>query len=224
PPTKSPTSSASPPEPSPTGAPSAWALPTSSSAAASATASPTSTTGSPARRMRAQSDARYRAPREPLSSRVNQGAHMSRALDTRTAPPTPVTLEDAQSVGALLASSRSAETRRSYASAMRTFTAWCRVWGYPSIPTGPEVVASYIAHRAELVAHSTISGCRRDLRRPSRQRSWRSHRPSRSPTGAPLRRESPGDLTVAPGDSTDDRPDASDHRRDGRSRDRDRQA
>ena len=29
--------------------------------------------------------------------------------------------------------------------------------GYPSIPTGPEVVASYIAHRAELVAHSTIS-------------------------------------------------------------------
>src|SRR5699024_3350563 len=157
PPTKSPTSSASPPEPSPTGAPSAWALPTSSSAAASATASPTSTTGSPARRMRAQSDARYRAPREPLSSRVNQGAHMSRALDTRTAPPTPVTLEDAQSVGALLASSRSAETRRSYASAMRTFTAWRRVWGYPSIPTGPAVVASSIAHRAELVAHSTIS-------------------------------------------------------------------
>lgn len=82
---------------------------------------------------------------------------MSRALDTRTAPPTPVTIEDAQSVGALLASSRSAETRRSYASAMRTFTAWCRVRGYPSIPTGPEVVASYIAHRAELVAHSTIS-------------------------------------------------------------------
>jgi len=82
---------------------------------------------------------------------------MSRALDTRTAPPTPVTLEDAQSVGAFLASSRSAETRRSYASAMRTFTAWCRVRGYPSIPTGPEVVASYIAHRAELVAHSAIS-------------------------------------------------------------------
>ena len=54
---------------------------------------------------------------------------MSRALDTRTAPPTPVTIEDAQSVGALLASSRSAETRRSYASAMRTFTAWCRVRG-----------------------------------------------------------------------------------------------
>lgn len=82
---------------------------------------------------------------------------MSRALDARTAPPTPVTIEDAQSVGALLASSRSAETRRSYASAMRTFTVWCRVRGYPSIPTGPEVVASYIAHRAELVAHSTIS-------------------------------------------------------------------
>lgn len=45
---------------------------------------------------------------------------MSRALDARTAPPTPVTIEDAQSLGALLASSRSAETRRSYASAMRT--------------------------------------------------------------------------------------------------------
>ena len=82
---------------------------------------------------------------------------MSRALDARTAPPTPVTIEDAQSVGALLASSRSAETRRSYASAMHTFTAWCLERGYPSIPTGPEVVASYIAHRAEQVAHATIS-------------------------------------------------------------------
>ena len=85
---------------------------------------------------------------------------MTRAIRKRTPLPTTVRLEDAQSVGALLASSRSAETRRSYASAMRTFTAWCLERGYPALPTGPEVVASYIAHRSGQVAHSTTS---RDL-------------------------------------------------------------
>src|SRR5690625_7963562 len=40
---------------------------------------------------------------------------------------------------------------------MRTFTAWCQERGYPTIPTGPEVVASYIAHRSRQVTHSTIS-------------------------------------------------------------------
>lgn len=82
---------------------------------------------------------------------------MSRAIQKRTPLRTPVRFEDAQNVGTLLAGSRSAETRRSYASAMRTFTAWCQERGYPVVPTGPEVVASYIAHRATYVAHSTIS-------------------------------------------------------------------
>src|SRR5699024_7742870 len=41
--------------------------------------------------------------------------------------------------------------------APRPLPAWGRVCCSPSTPTGPEVVASYIAHRAELVAHSTIS-------------------------------------------------------------------
>lgn len=85
---------------------------------------------------------------------------MTRAIQKRTPLPTPVRLEDAQNVGTLLAASRSAETRRSYASAMRTFSAWCQERGYPAVPTGPEVVASYIAHRSTYVAHSTIS---RDL-------------------------------------------------------------
>lgn len=81
---------------------------------------------------------------------------MSRALQPRPSLPTPVRLEDARSVGALLAGSRSAETRRSYASAMRTFTTWCQGRGYSAVPTGPEVVAAYIAYRAEHVAHATI--------------------------------------------------------------------
>lgn len=70
----------------------------------------------------------------------------------RTPPPTPVRLEDAQSVGVLLASSRSAETRRSYAPAMRTFTVWCQDRCYQVLPTSPEVIASYIAHRSTYVA------------------------------------------------------------------------
>ena len=82
---------------------------------------------------------------------------MNRAVQLRTPRPTPVRLEDARSIGTLLVGSRSAETRRSYASAMRTFTAWCQERGYPTIPTGPEVVASYIAHRSRQVTHSTIS-------------------------------------------------------------------
>lgn len=82
---------------------------------------------------------------------------MSTDIQPRTPLATPVSLEDAERVGILLAGSRSAETRRSYASAMRTFTAWCQERGYPTSPTSPEVVASYIAHRAQQVRHSTIS-------------------------------------------------------------------
>lgn len=82
---------------------------------------------------------------------------MSRAIHPKTVPTANVTLEDAENVGTLLAGSRSDETRRSYASAMRTFSAWCQQREYPSLPTGPEVVASYIAHRTSQVTHSTIS-------------------------------------------------------------------
>ena len=75
-----------------------------------------------------------------------------------TPPRTPaLNPEDVKRVGDLLASSRSAETRRSYASAIRTFTLWSREQGYRSYPAGPEAVAAYIAHRAEKVSHSTIS-------------------------------------------------------------------
>lgn len=82
---------------------------------------------------------------------------MGAELDT-TSPHIPaISPEDVQSVGNLLTSSRSAETRRSYASAIRTFTTWCRDRGYRSFPTSPEVIAAFIAYRSTTVSHATIS-------------------------------------------------------------------
>ncbi|APX34580.1 hypothetical protein BH708_02290 [Brachybacterium sp. P6-10-X1] len=65
--------------------------------------------------------------------------------------------EDVKRVGDLLACSRSAETRRSYASAIRTFTIWCRERGYHGYPAAPDVIAAYIAYRSNTVCHATIS-------------------------------------------------------------------
>ncbi|WP_343908237.1 hypothetical protein, partial [Brachybacterium fresconis] len=68
---------------------------------------------------------------------------MGAELET-TSPYIPaISPEDVQSVGNLLTSSRSAETRRSYASAIRTFTTWCRERGYRSFPASPEVIGLF---------------------------------------------------------------------------------
>lgn len=82
---------------------------------------------------------------------------MSSDIQRRTSPGTTITREDAALVGDLLTSSRSEETKRSYTSAIRTFAAWCADRNYPVHPTTADVVAAYIAHRASLVSHSTIS-------------------------------------------------------------------
>lgn len=82
---------------------------------------------------------------------------MSSAVEPLTSPGPTISLEDAQSVGALLAGSRAEETRRSYSSAMRVFSTWCHQRGYQAVPSSPEVVAAYIAHRTKGVSHATIS-------------------------------------------------------------------
>lgn len=64
---------------------------------------------------------------------------------------------DARSVSDLLDAGRSEATRRSYASALRTFALWCDERGYPAVPTTPDVVAAYVADRTRSVSHATIS-------------------------------------------------------------------
>lgn len=82
---------------------------------------------------------------------------MSSAVEPRTSPAATISRDDARDVADLLASSRSTETKRSYASALKTYTTWCEERGYTPVPTSPEVVAAYIAHRTKTVSHSTIS-------------------------------------------------------------------
>lgn len=82
---------------------------------------------------------------------------MNSAIQRRASPGATISREDAALVGDLLTSSRAPETKRSYASAIRTFAAWCAERGYPVHPTTPDVVAAYIAHRASLVSHATIT-------------------------------------------------------------------
>lgn len=82
---------------------------------------------------------------------------MASAVQPLTSLGVSISLDDLQSVGTLLAGSRFKETGRSYDSAVRTFTTWCHERGYDPVPTSPEVVAAYIAHRAEHVSHATIS-------------------------------------------------------------------
>ncbi|MCG7308274.1 site-specific integrase [Brachybacterium sp. ACRRE] len=82
---------------------------------------------------------------------------MSGTVQQRTSPGTIISAEDAVKLEALLTSSRAHETRRSYTSALRTFVSWCHERGYPAHPTTPDVVAAFIAHRANSVSHSTIS-------------------------------------------------------------------
>lgn len=82
---------------------------------------------------------------------------MNSAIQRRTSPGPTISREDAALVGALLLSSRSEETKRSYSSAVRTFAIWCAERDYPVHPTTSDVVAAYIAHRACQVSHSTIS-------------------------------------------------------------------
>lgn len=46
--------------------------------------------------------------------------------------------------------SKSAATRRAYASDFRDFSAWCAVHGLRSLPTEPQAVAAYLAHLANI--------------------------------------------------------------------------
>lgn len=78
---------------------------------------------------------------------------------TTPAPPHGVAIstKDVHRVSILLGAGRSEATKRSYASAIRTFSRWCAERGYPGIPVASEVVAAYVADRARYVSHATIS-------------------------------------------------------------------
>ncbi|WP_455902165.1 site-specific integrase [Rhodococcus gordoniae] len=52
-------------------------------------------------------------------------------------------------IGASVASSRSAGTRRTYASAWRKFTTWCRSEGHQVLPAHPVTVAAYLVAAAD---------------------------------------------------------------------------
>ncbi|KHJ71235.1 tyrosine-type recombinase/integrase [Rhodococcus sp. Chr-9] len=52
-------------------------------------------------------------------------------------------------IGASVASSRSAGTRRTYASAWRKFTTWCRSEGHQPLPAHPATVAAYLVAAAD---------------------------------------------------------------------------
>jgi len=52
-------------------------------------------------------------------------------------------------IGASVASARSAGTRRTYASAWRKFTTWCRSEGHQALPAHPVTVAAYLVAAAD---------------------------------------------------------------------------
>jgi len=52
-------------------------------------------------------------------------------------------------IGASVASARSAGTRRTYASACRKFTTWCRSEGHQALPAHPVTVAAYLVAAAD---------------------------------------------------------------------------
>lgn len=71
---------------------------------------------------------------------------------------TEITRADEQLIAELLGESRAKETRRSYASAIRTFTAWAEPRNNTVLPAEPITIAAYIAHRDKLGrSYSTIS-------------------------------------------------------------------
>src|SRR5699024_10636860 len=70
-----------------------------------------------------------------------EGGTMSNAVEPRTSPAATISHTDARDVADLLSSSRSVQTNRSYASALKTYTTWCQGRGYTAVPTSSEVVA-----------------------------------------------------------------------------------
>ena len=64
-------------------------------------------------------------------------------------PSTPLTPDQVALIERAVEDSKAPGTRRVYASAMRTFAAWCEVARRPYLPTNPGVVAAYLAERAE---------------------------------------------------------------------------
>lgn len=64
-----------------------------------------------------------------------------------TAEVAEITEDDARLIAELLDDSRAKETRRSYESAIRTFTAWAQKRGHTAFPSSPLTVAAYVAHR-----------------------------------------------------------------------------
>ena len=63
-------------------------------------------------------------------------------------PSTPLTADQVARIERAVEDSKSPGTRRAYASAMRTFAAWCSANGQPHLPTSPGVVAAYLTERA----------------------------------------------------------------------------
>ena len=61
---------------------------------------------------------------------------------------TPLTPDQVGLIQQAVEDSKSPGTRRAYASAMRTFAAWCAATGQPHLPTSPGVVAAYLTERA----------------------------------------------------------------------------
>ena len=63
--------------------------------------------------------------------------------------PPPLTADQIARIEQVVEESKAPGTRRAYASAMRTFSAWCTANGQPCPPTNPGVIAAYLTERAE---------------------------------------------------------------------------
>jgi len=70
--------------------------------------------------------------------------------------PEGITLEDAERITELAEEDRRPSTRRVYRSKWRLFAAWCNERGADPLPASEELVAAYLAERAEEVSLSTI--------------------------------------------------------------------
>ncbi|NQX29895.1 site-specific integrase [Microbacteriaceae bacterium VKM Ac-2854] len=85
---------------------------------------------------------------------------LSSGPDVRASTPAPLrhageALELSAGVLELGEASIAANTRRAYASDLRTFVAWCAAVGRPHLPASPETVAEYLADRAAVL---TVAG------------------------------------------------------------------
>ena len=81
------------------------------------------------------------------------------AASTPKAPaelPEGITLEDAERITELAEEDRRPSTRRVYRSKWSLFAAWCNDRGADPLPASEELVAAYLAERAEEVSLSTI--------------------------------------------------------------------